>query len=269
MRSAGVAVFFLILCGEAVPAEPTKPAEPTESAVHLWEKGQAAMREGRADQALECFQQSLARDPTLACNHLSLAAAFLDKGDDAGAAPHFAAYLALQPAHHLVRAHYAELLLRLRDTAAARAQFERFEVAAADGDEAYRRQLIHCHSRLMEIAEGGEDAYAAHLHHGIGLYLLACQRAQLPDGDGDEETSTESLLCKAAGELAQAWRRQPEEARPCWYLFSVWTRLAQRQPAMRWLRAAEAAAPFGDLTPAERRELRLACQGRDAEARRK
>ena len=64
--------------------------------------------------------------------------------------------------------------------------------------------------------------------------------------------SAESLLCKAAGELILARRERPDEARPCWYLFEVWSQLAQRQPAARWLRAAEDAAPFSYLTPAER-----------------
>jgi hypothetical protein len=118
----------------------------------------------------------------------------------------------------------------------------------------------------MEIAELAEDDYGAHLHHGIALYLLACQRAPLPEDD-DPNLSPESLLCKAAGELMQARMERPDEARPCWYLFEVWSRLAQNQPASRWLRAAEAAAPFSSLTPAERRDLHLACNGRAGESR--
>ena len=81
----------------------------------------------------------------------------------------------------------------------------------------------------------------------------------------NEGLSTEALLCKAAAELGLARMKRPSEARPCWYLHEVWSRLAQQHPAARWLRAAEAAAPFSYLTPAEQRDLRLACRLLDAE----
>src|SRR5262245_10105676 len=48
-----------------------------------------------------------------AVNHLGLAATCLEKGDETGALPHLACYLAVHPEHLVVRAHYAELLLRL------------------------------------------------------------------------------------------------------------------------------------------------------------
>ncbi|HVS38690.1 MAG TPA: hypothetical protein VMS17_24250, partial [Gemmataceae bacterium] len=107
----------------------------------------------------------------------------------------------------------------------------------------------------------------AHLHRGIGLYLLARQQAALPEDECGYPP--ESLLCKAAGELILASRERPDEARPCWYLFAVWSQLAQRQPAARWLRQAEAGSPFSYLTPAERRGLETAVHSQDAEARRK
>jgi tetratricopeptide (TPR) repeat protein len=261
-RRLGVCAGLLCLaCPGLCAAEPPRPESSPSPAVRLWEKGQQALRDGAIDDAVRCFEQSLALDPKLTCNHLSLAAACLDRGDDAGAAPHLAAYVEAEPNRPVVRAHYAELLARLRQFDAARREFERFDAAAQEDDQLARQHLVHCHSRLMEIAEAQDDDYAAHLHHGIGLYLLACQRAPLPD-EGDEELSPESLLCKAAAELVEAWRLRPGEARPCWYLFAVWSRLAQSQPAGRWLRAAEDAAPLSYLTPAERRGLRLACQGR-------
>ena len=52
---------------------------------------------------------------------------------------------------------------------------------------------------------------------------------------------------------------RPSEARPYWYLHNVWARFAQQQSAQRWLRAAQAAAPFTYLTGAEQRQLQLAC----------
>ncbi len=158
----------------------------------------------------------------------------------------------------MVRGQYADLLLRLNRPEAAREQFEQFEVDIQDQETLAREQLPHCHSRLMDIAEAAEDEYGMHLHRGIGLYWLALQRAVLPDPKG--EFSSEGLLCQAASELTLAHRERREEARPCWYLYQVWTQLAQRQPATRWLRAAEAAAPFSKLTATERRDLYLACR---------
>lgn len=261
MRLAGVGV---LLC--SMLAGPLTAAEPL-SAQRLWEQGQDAMRDGRTDTAVGFYERSLALDPNLVNNHLSLAAAFLDKGDDEQALPHLAQYVAAKPDHFIVRAHYAELLLRLGEDHGAAAQYERFDADVQEHEELAKQELVRCHSRLMEIAERQGDAYAAHLHRGVGLYLLACQGEQaLPD---DENLSTESLLCKAAGELTLARRQRPQESRPCWYLFEVWSRLAQRQPAARCLHAAEESAPFTYLTPVERRNLQLAARGLDLELGRK
>ena len=244
-----------------------EPADAPTPALVLWQEGQKAMGEGRTDDAIERYQRSLQAGPTLARNYLSLAAAFLARGEDERAAPYLQHYLAAQPDHLVVRAHYAELLLRLKRPGAARAQFERF-IAEVQDDEALARQhLVHCHSRLAEIAQAAEDDYGLHLHRGIGLYWLACQRAALPEPEG--ELSCEGLLCQAAAELAQARLERPDEARPCWYLYAVWSRLAQQQPAARWLRAAEAAAPFSYLTPTEQRRLYLACRRDRADMPRK
>jgi tetratricopeptide (TPR) repeat protein len=223
----------------------------------MWEKGQEALRQGETEQAILLFQQSLKLDPELANNHLSLAAAYVGLGQDEQAVPHFVRYLTVRPDHLEVRAHYAEVLLRLDRKADARAEFERFVADVQDHDELAREHLVHCHSRLMEIAEDEGDEYARHLHRGIGLYLLGCRRADLPEPEG--ELSVEVLWCQAAGELTLARRCRPAEARPCWYLYEVWSGLAQSQPAARALRAAESAAPLSYLTPAERQALQLAC----------
>ena len=152
-----------------------------------------------------------------------------------------AQYVAARPNHFIVRAHYAELLLRLGQDRLAAVQYERFDADVQEHEVLAQQELVHCHSRLMEIAERQDDAYAAHLHRGIGLYLLARQGEDaLPD---DESLSTEGLLCKAAGELTLARRERPEEARPYWYLFEVWSQLSQRQPAARCLRAADPPRP--------------------------
>ncbi len=240
---------------------------PEPPALRAWQDGQRAMVAGQTEKAIACYRESLRLDPALARNHLSLAAAYLAEGKDQEAAPHLARYLAAQPDHLVIRAHYAELLLRLEQRDDAREQFERFIAEVQDHEALAREHLVHCHSRLMEIAEGEEDEYAEHLHRGIGLYLLALQRARLPDPEGP--LSTESLLCKAAGELTAARLRRPEEARPWWYLSAVWTELAQQQPASRCLRVAAAVAPLSYLTPTERRNLLLACSRAERESEHK
>jgi tetratricopeptide (TPR) repeat protein len=249
-------IFFTVL----LLAQPLQAAEPAAPSLGLpaWQKGQQAMLEGRTEEAMASFRLSLAQDPALVRNHLSLAAAYLALGQNEQAAGQLDRYLQAQPDHYVVRGQYAELLLRLNRNKAARAQFERFESDIQDHETLAEQHLVHCHTRLLDIARSAEDVYEMHLHRGLGLYWLARQHAILADPEG--ELSSEGLLCQAASELALARRERPDEVRPCWYLHEVWSRLGQHQPATRWLRAAEAAAPFGYLTPGERRNLYLACR---------
>jgi tetratricopeptide (TPR) repeat protein len=240
--------------------------DPVTQARQLWVQGQEAMHRGKPDEAIRFYEQSLATDAGQQRNHLSLAAAFIQQGNEVGAVGHLAEYLKAFPEHHVVRAHYAELLLRLNRPREARSQFEHFIADVQDDPELGPKHLVHCHSRLMEIAEDEGDEYAEHLHRGIGLYLLGCERAGLPDPE-EGDLSVESVLCKAAGELTMAHLARRDEARPCWYLYAVWSRLDQRQPALRHLREADATAPFSYLTPAENRDLELARLGREVEVR--
>jgi tetratricopeptide (TPR) repeat protein len=256
---------FVCLFGLLATLSAAEPAAPMP-ALALWQEGQKAMGEGRTDDAIDRYQRSVRLDPGLTRNYLSLAAAFLARGEDERAAPYLERYVADQPDHLVARAHYAELLLRLKRPAAARAQFERFIADAQDDEVLARQHLVHCHSRLMEIAEGEEDDYGEHLHRGIGLYLLACQSEALEAEGG---LSVEGTLFKAIAELTLARLGRPEAARPCWYLYAAWSRLAQHQPAARWLRTAEAAATLSDLTPSEKRQLRLAGRQSRVEGRRK
>ena len=161
----------------------------------------------------------------------------------------------------LMRCRYADLLLEQKQVKEARQEMELFVRDAQEMGDAALKHLIHTHSRLVEVAQAEADEYAECLHRGIGLCLLARQRAALPEPDG--ELSCEGLLCKAAGELAVARRLRPAEARPCWYLYLVWSRLAQRHPARRWLNAAREYAPLSFLTPCERRGLELALRHDD------
>lgn len=250
---ACVVLVLFLPASSLCAAEPPPPSSP---GLADWQKGQQAMLEGDTKQAIASFRQSLEKDATLVRNRLSLAAAYLAQGQEEQAAEQLDQYLQAQPDHYVVRGQYAELLLRLDRLDGAREQFERFEADLQDHETQSQKHLVHCHTRLMDIAQRIEDDYAMHLHRGIALYWLARQRSELPDGDG--ELSSEGLLCQSASELVQARRQRPDEARPCWYLHEVWTQLAQRQPATRWLRAAEEAAPFSYLTQAEQQRLHFA-----------
>jgi tetratricopeptide (TPR) repeat protein len=264
MRSRTIAALICLGCLGSDPAK-TGPAPSVGPAVQAWERGQRAMLAGDSEGAVALYRESLRLDPELTRNYLSLSAVYLEKGDEAAAADHMGEYLRRQPEHYIVRVHYAELLLRLGRPREASEHFERFVADVQSRPELAEEHLIHCHSKLMEIAEGQEDEYGEHLHRGIGLYLLARQRQLL--GEGGAEMSAEGMLCKAAGELAMAIHGRPAEARPCWYLSAVWTELAQRRPAARWLHAAREAAPFSYMTPAERDALRLACRQEEERAR--
>jgi tetratricopeptide (TPR) repeat protein len=229
-------------------------ADP-EQAEQLWRQGQAAMSAGDADRAIGFYERSLAADPLATRSHLSLAAAYLEKGQDEPACAQLDLYLQAHPEHHQVRAHHAELMMRLGRAPEARDEFARFIAYAQERDDTIRQQ-IHCQSRLMELAEAGEDDYALHLHRGIGLYLLARERSRLPAAD--DHLPVEQLLCQAADDLLVSCRLKPDEARPCWYLYCAWSALGQKQAAQRWLTRAREAAPFGSLTAAEQRGLELA-----------
>ncbi len=215
------------------------------------------MQQGHLDKAIAFYQQSARQDPALARNYLSLAAAYQGKSEDELAALYMAQYLELQPDHFTARAQYADLLLGLNQPTEARQQLERFIADIQDCEELARQHLVHSHTRLMAIAESEKDSYGEHLHRGIALYRLAC-RQQAEAEHSDKYGDVESLLCRAAGELALARGFGPDEARPSWYLYEVWTLLGQHEIARRSLRAAEAAAVFSYLTPVEQRGLRLA-----------
>jgi predicted Zn-dependent protease len=239
-------------------------APPEVSPAHkAMVQGELAMERDRFEEAIGHFQVSLRLDPNLVQNHLSIAAAHLALGRQEEALPPLAAYLAARPHHFLIRWHYAEVLLAADHHDEARIQLDRFVAEAQEHPRIAEDQLVACHTRLMEIAEHQGDDYGERLHRGIGLYLLAKKRAEL--GDGGSRRQAEELLCKAAAELTLARLHKPKQARPCWYLYGVWTCLGQRQPASRWLRAAERSGPMNDLTPAEQRELHLAASERKRE----
>ena len=195
-------------------------------------------------------------DPPAADDPLSRAADCLEKGDLPGAARHLEAHVRQYPDQVVFRAQLADLLARLEQLPEAQAQFEAVAARAQDGPPVVKKELVHYHTRLMEIAQQRSDEYAEHLHRGIGLYLVAARLAGRQGDPGD----VERLMCKAAVALQAAQAKRPDDARAAWYLYRVWSHLDQPRPAARALRQAAAAAPFSALTPAEARDLALAAR---------
>jgi len=193
-------------------------------------------------------------------SHLFLADSYLEKGDAAAACEHLALYLANHPGHLDVRIQLGDLLLFRDKLVDAHAEYTRSIVQAQELGDQTLSQRVHCHGALMEIAEALDDDFAVHFHRGVGLYLLALQRAKLPNPNG--KLSVEGLLCRSAGELALARLQHPGEARPCWYLYLVWSTLGQQATAQRWLERTQAAAPFTLLTASEQRDFQMTELGR-------
>ena len=188
-------------------------------------------------------------------SYLSLAAAFVAKGDETAASVALARFVEEHPDHRNGRFYYAEILHRLGKSHEAQAQFERTVADLQQEAKCDYAQLVHCHGRLMELGEEEEDEYQLHLNRGMGLYWLGKGTLNL---DKDEELSPEALFCKAAGELSAAHAPSPDEARPSWYLYCISRNLGQATPARRSLSEAREAAPFSVMTPAEQRNLELA-----------
>ena len=196
-------------------------------------------------------------EPSASPDELSLAADCLERGDDAAAVVHLKRHVGEHPEQVVFQAQLAEVLTRLGRLGEAQLHFESAVAHAQDGPLAARRELVHYHTRLMEIARAREDAYSEHLHRGIGLYLIG-GRIRMKGDSGDAER----LLCKAAAALQEAQAARPDDARTAWYLHCVWSQLDQPRPAHRALRKAIACAPFSRLTPVESRDLAVAvsCQ---------
>jgi len=183
---------------------------------------------------------------------LGLAADCLASGNDIGAATHLGRHVRANPTHVVFRAQLADILTRLDRLTEAQSQFETAIAYAQDGPKAARERLVHFHTRVMEIARQREDTFAEHLHRGIGLCIVATRL-----GESGKSDDVERILIKAAGALKEAHERRPDDARPLWYLYQVWTKLDQPRPAEKCLQKAIAAAPLSELTPAELRELHL------------
>jgi tetratricopeptide (TPR) repeat protein len=189
---------------------------------------------------------------------LQAAAMHLEKGEHAAALPCLTRYVEQNPDHVAIRAHLAELLLKLDKQDDAREQLERFIVDAQLQGEPASRNLASGYVRLMEIAQKQGDEYAEHLDRGIGLYCIAEQVLATPDGADDP--SVQRSLFKAIDELKSAAMLRSSEPRPYWYMHEAWSALGQSLPARQALRRARKFAVLGGLTPAEEEALALTAE---------
>src|SRR6478609_5305738 len=140
----------------ACVASPAPPAAESKSpGWSSWQEGQKKLQNGETDRAIELFEDSLAADPRLARNYLSLAAAWLDRDDDGKAALYLMLYVAAHPEHLAVRFQYVDLLLRLRRVPEARQELEEVVADLQDARPAEETSLIRCHSRLMQLSARG------------------------------------------------------------------------------------------------------------------
>ena len=180
---------------------------------------------------------------------LTLAAECLQRGEKQAAAGHLESHVRRHPDQPMFRAHLAELLWKLDRGTDARAHFERFVADAQDGAAPVRGHLVHCHTRLMEIARDDGDRYAEAFHRGAGLLRLAEQ------GGGD---AGEEVLCQAVKALIEARDLRPGDPRPLVYLALAHDRAGNPRAAQVARAAARNAPTTASLTAAERRGLALA-----------
>jgi tetratricopeptide (TPR) repeat protein len=186
---------------------------------------------------------------------LGQAAACVERGDAAAATEHLRRHVRQFPDQIMIRAYLAEMLVKMNKLADARDQFERFIADAQSVDGPAREHMLHCHTRLMEIAQSRGDDFEEHLHRGIGMVILARRLEASGDRNGAEWCFRERMLCKAASELTAAKKLRPDESRPHWYLVEVWTKLGQPRAAERSLKQAKAMAALAPLPPAEQSAL--------------
>lgn len=187
---------------------------------------------------------------------LTRAAECLDRGDDAGAVPHLRTYVREHPDAVMVRAHLAELLFRAGKHAEARGQYERTVADAQLSTGPAKGHLVHCHTRLMAIAEATDDAFHEQLHRGVGLVLLV-ERWDADPGRRDE-VAAEQTLAKAVAALRSAKGERPADPRANLYLGDALARLGQASAARAAYRAARAGLPDPEVTPAERERIEAA-----------
>jgi hypothetical protein len=188
-------------------------------------------------------------------DHLALAAACVERGDQPAAAAHLERYVRANPGQLMFRAHLAELLLKTDQPDRARFHFEAFVADAQAATGPARAHLVHCHTRLMEIGQRADDRHAEALHRGIGLLLLV--RDQDADPKARDEGFREQTLCRAVRALTDAKELRPTDPRPLVYLAEAHDRAGNRRAADAARSAARTLNTPGSLTAAESRRVAL------------
>ena len=187
-------------------------------------------------------------------NSLDSAADCLERGDKIGAIPHLKNYLEHYPHALMLRAQLAELYLQQAQNGDAEVEYQRFICDAQSNDGQAYRHMVHCRTRLMELAEleGNDQAMAR--HQGIGLWLLV-QRWQ-SDPERYDPIMAEQTLDRALDSLRQAATLDPSDATVHVYLAFVLSDLKQPEAARNAWRSAQEQRPDPRLTAWERGVLR-------------
>jgi len=179
---------------------------------------------------------------------LTLAAECLSRGDESAAAGHFETYVRAHPDQPMFRLHLADLLLKLRRDADAQAHYTRFVTDAQEASQPLQAHLVHCHTRLMELAQKSGDRFAELLHRGIGFVLLTRQPV-------DDDAIREEIVCQAIQALMEAKEMKPAEARVHVYLAEAQERAGNRRAADAARATARNLAMPGSLTASELRSV--------------
>jgi Tfp pilus assembly protein PilF len=181
---------------------------------------------------------------------LTLAGEAMSRGDDATAATHFETYVGKHPDQLMFRLHLADLQFKLQHLPEARYHYERFIAGAQSASGSPKSHLVHCHTRLMEIAQQSGDRYGELLHRGIGLTKISREAESAEPSAPQEE-----ILCTAIQALREAARMKPHDARVHLYLAEAYDRAGNRAAAATARTAARNNALPGDLTPTEALQL--------------
>ncbi len=185
-------------------------------------------------------------------DHLALAAEYLDRGDSSQAIEHLSVHVRSHPQEAMTRAYLAELLYRANRNNEAATEFESFVSLAQSMTGKPQDHLVHCHTRLMNLAAANGDDYREPLHRGIGLYRLVLRWDA--DPARKDAAVAETTLLQALEALKNAALARPKDARVQLYIAEVATRLNQRATAQGAIRKAKSLAAIA-LTPTERERL--------------
>lgn len=181
---------------------------------------------------------------------LTQAADCLARGDEPTAANHFEVYVRRNPDQLMFRVHLADLCFKLQRTTDAKAHYERFIAGAQDSTGTPQSRLVHCHTRLMEIAQEADDRFAELLHRGVGLVILMRRET-------DDRETREEILCKAIATLMEAKNLRPGDPRVCVYLAEAHERAGNRRAADTARASASNRMMPQSLTSNELRQLEL------------